>query len=285
MMKRVLILAALLYPIVAFSFGFKAEEVFVEGTHWEGFYESLQQNLRYNYDYFIEGETEMLGEKCYKMWSNNVNYSTPKLEMLVRAEGDKVYFVTSPDAEQWSLLYDFSVALFAPCKVQYVMPWGTDSYPYAFELRCMQWFDVYDVDPGYELMFLQKFDDNFTPEGYAGQWIRGFGNVGFPTQNILGVEGDMRSRLARAYNGEKVFYENKTVSVDYLKDNELSIEQVGRHLNISGLVTGQPIQITSINGNVIYHNQVFADTFDIDLPDSGIFVVCTAGKATKIVVP
>ncbi|MCM1319451.1 MAG: T9SS type A sorting domain-containing protein [Muribaculaceae bacterium] len=284
MVKRVILLLALLCPLLAKSFGFKAEEVYNEGMRWEGYYESFPPGQRYYFDFFIDGVTEVLGEKCYKLWSLNKTNMDTQLAMLVRAEGSRVYYVTSLDATQWSLLYDFDVALFQECSLQYPMPWGTDSATHTFNLRCLQWYDVYDTDPGYEMMFLQKFDEDFAPEGYAGQWIRGFGNVGFPTQNIIGMDGEMRSRLVRAYRGEKVFYDNKTLAIDQTLADEFTVEQQGLTVIINGVPAGQPLQLISLDGNVLLCSHTTDAPVKLDLPDSGIYILRVGDITKKIVV-
>ena len=113
------VLAIMLAPL-----GMAADNYFVEGAKWTSYY----YDSNHPGTYTLEGTEFKAGYECHNLYMTMTN-GTRMLITVVRAEGDKVYFLHDPYETEWDLLYDFGLEEGEECEVNWPYQWVYTKWP------------------------------------------------------------------------------------------------------------------------------------------------------------
>lgn len=118
MKKHLFLLALILAPL-----GMAAENYFVEGAKWTIYGSSPKPET-----FTLEGTEFKAGYECHNLY-RTLESGERILATVVRAEGDKVYFLHDPDETEWDLLYDFGLEEGEECEVSWLYELLYSSWP------------------------------------------------------------------------------------------------------------------------------------------------------------
>lgn len=269
---------------LAISAGFAAEghevsDVFRQGTHWLStvcgtqFPEPEVSLIEFS----IEGEAEMLGQKCMQLWNRDPADPADKdLATYLRVDGEKVLYIYDSEATDWTLLYDFSLAEGQSCTVTFP-DWTWDfgnspsptnlilrkTEPYGEGLELMKF--TYGSNPGYE--------DAEYADAY---WIRNIGSLG-GLMNPMLLDG-MGGQLVKVWNGATTYFEDKTLSTPGVDADSARIYVSGRILSVYG---EGPVTVARCDGRTV---RTGSAPMSMELETPGIYLIATPGNTAKIAV-
>lgn len=269
---------------VALSAGFAAQghevsDVFRQGTHWLSTVCGTQspdaeESLM---EFSIEGEAEMLGEKCMQLWNlATTDPSDKKLATYLRVEGEKILYLFDSEATDWTMLYDFSLAEGESCAVTYPnWFWNSGNTPYQESLI------LHKTEPygdGMELMKLTYasipgYEDVEYADAY---WIKGIGSLG-GLMNPMMLDG-LGGRLMKVWNGSTTYYDDSTLSTPDMDADSVRIHMSGRMLSIYG---EGPVTVAGCDGRTVCTG-IAPMTMELEAP--GIYLIATPGSTAKIAV-
>ena len=194
--------------------------------HMEWFVDPELENLNYEFDYFIDGDTVIAGQTCKKVYTRNqynmgdVAYSCALLE-----EGRKVSLIEEGQ-ETARLIFDFNVT----AGNSY-----SDSYGYNFSVREVRLVNMHGI---YRHAYCIVHE--FGPD-YPTWWIEGIGSTKGPTDaNIEQLVGDMRDFKSCEVNGQvvcdqsdlaKLYEPQPIVNCDVNGDGVVDIDDVNIVIN------------------------------------------------------
>lgn len=177
-------MALILMPLV--TKGEEYKNFFTKGTVWNmTFIYPAPPFTEHEGRYFFDGDTVIASQKGLKLYKENLTTNARSLQTVLRADGDKVFFVPQPGSDEWTLMYDFSLETGKSIEVTPALRWGTSQpsgKPTLIQCQSEGFAEYYEPDfPTLNLMDYNPED----PEGdyRPGVWIKGIGSEGGPMWN------------------------------------------------------------------------------------------------------
>lgn len=175
-----------LATLMGTSVAIATENCFVDGSKM--FVEAYSTSLPdYNPSltvWEISGTSFVGGNEALMLWSHNPSSGTREFRLMLRVDGSRIWFYTGALAEEWVLLYDFSLQPGEVCRVGYPRFIEGNSVDdvklevcYSY-LKCVDRICTAEGQHEYMLMNVCNGDDDNRPStGYAdGIWLAGIGS-------------------------------------------------------------------------------------------------------------
>ena len=172
---------------------------------------------------WIDGEAEVDGVKALKVYKQNYVFDdAPRFVTYIRVDGDRVLFLNTKSATEWSLLYDFGLDngdleyFFTPaCNWEWLpnkVPMrllckGVSEYPLNPDYIQME-----VVDRSFDMIEMQEEGSEVDLDYMeTGIWLKGLGSVDGPLSNIQFNVLGVSSILVEASLDGKVVFTNPNV--------------------------------------------------------------------------
>lgn len=302
-MNRFLIFCTL-FAIPLLMFGFsktveldstsynRAKFVFKAGTRWE--HVDSKANL---YTYTLTNDGEIAGEKCMKLWhySNSDPENTKEFCVYMRVDKkeDKVWFIDEEDSTEWLLLYDFGMQIGEQTTVYLPNSWNSDSkrrISYNLIFTDAYWNIGSDLRATMMFSDVNSVSDNELYPSDAAYWIYPIGSVwGLLTPTM---SPDFGEGIYRVICDNNVIYEdyakthwiNQYLSLNSAEQSEAEVTVCGRMLTVANAHPGSDLLVTNVYGNVIKTGKIGLESMNMEMPETGIYLVTVAGKTVKVAV-
>lgn len=239
---------------------YSASEVFVEGTQWKTKFSSynladLSIQTWYHYTY-IDGEAEMLGDKCLKMWDTEHPDIPDKAKFIayIKVDGEKVWYIDSDQATEWTLFYDFDIQQGETIHLKEpAAEYGDTSTAGKFDadmtyLGLEQYHTAsYGDDP---LMCFAYTPGEITSASdiIGSVWRKGLGSACGVLWLGCDIAGLGRG-LQKVWNQDKVFYQSADdAGVEGSIAEEVCIKTTGTEILVQGLRSGSSVSVYSADG-------------------------------------
>lgn len=262
-------------------------DVFVNGTKWyQSFFPAPDGEPKPEetyIEYYLDGETEMLGHKCLKLWRLDSPEASERVFVTyVRAEGEKVFFLYGEKATDWDLMYDFGLQVGESCTVTYPnSQWDDTNSAHPYKIKCTEIRPSVDYPGMEEILFVYDNGNDSIEKTYPDAiWIKGVGSIGGLLTNVF-LDGAPGGNLLKASNASDIICENATLSINKTEAPEFKYEINDRNVILRG-VQGSSISIYGIDGRCVHHSSSTTDTYNVRIPETGIYILTINSQSTKI---
>ncbi len=261
----------------------QAENAFRIGTEWH-----VQDYFKKFNGEYVTTETvnqifKILGSKEFGDYTGLLLVGTSEnatedilLEVYLRTEGDKVYFLFDEDTNDWRLAYDFGLQPGEECEVYEIESVKFPGLARKTVMRCVE----RTVDPKYNdypCMIMESSGpevDEFSqdPELRETTWLVGVGDWrGVVVTNQVYLDSDGGSLLEKVTNGDEVICERTTANVETLEAAELQVRVNGLTVEFDGHGT-----LYAPDGRTVADG-----CCRLTAPAPGVYILTTAAGSAK----
>lgn len=272
---------AMFWPFMA-----NAEVYFQDGMKWtmRVYSSTTPEGVSAIETVMLDGVTETDGCKVAKLYaSSDLSDCEPTLVALVRTEGERVYFRSSSDSDEWYLMYDFGLNPGEGCYVYTINgTWDYPSAPIRSYVKCVGTVDDGDYC-GWEAMSLEQYDSDVC-EMLVGKgiWLKGLCSTAGVINNSLFEADGRKSVLWEASCGAKILYSAGSASVAAPVQDELHVTVEGRIVSVAGCA--ESVGLYSVGGMEIAPRRTTAGMITFEAPDGGVYILRDGASARKIAV-
>ena len=135
----------------------------------------------------------------------------------------------------------------------------------------------------YSIGFLMTQTSDFlTIFELAEIYIKKFSITGYPYMSLASTNGDQAS-LSDTHKYAWIV-ENEPINADHIEIPVLKAYASDGILYISGIQAGKPVSIYSVMGQLVYRNVAKAETEQIFMNKSGIYIVVSGNQTAKVII-
>ena len=236
-MNKLLSLLAIYFALFVSMPCWAEDEInaFKQGSVWTENSRSFYEPDTIVYTYSIDGELNIKGRSCMKLWETVAvpgRGTSTKLYTYLFTEGDKVFFVPVSNTDTCCLLYDFDLEV--GDTVHVVDLELLQSHPDYYEERGWVNVETKQITNSGHTYTQYKIASDEDPSGDYGYWIKGIGNIDSMVANVsnIGAVGVAARGIVVSVDGEIVYRKySSTPTPTSIEDLKTSTDPAGYNLN------------------------------------------------------
>lgn len=203
----------------------------------------------------------------------------------IYTNGDKVFFKENKTTEEWTVLYDFDLAVGAGTYVGIIpYPWTDDSKAMITYVKCVDRYRSLEYS-NIEVMVMEEYEDENCSTYYGkGLWMVGIGcSRGVLNNSFFEADGAY-GRLIKAYNADTVYFNAETVNSINSSISEQIIKVEGNQVVFSGIPADSNIDVFALDGKRVKSICSNLENLSIQIDSPGIYYLRFSGNCKKILI-
>lgn len=211
----------------------------------------------------LDGDTVIGDMRALKLWEVKIGEDVTRrsLQSVIRTEGDKVYYLSVWNTQNWSLLYDFNPE--TDCKFQIVNPYqnledamlkyqaGSDMFE-IWRTGNIEYNSMYGCDAiPLKMTRFGNANDNLADRGYWLDGIGSYAGVMQPTLCFDGVGGWYVTLMEATLDGEVLAFNRNLSGIKDTVLSEWRVYTTSDGLLVTGLEKGDCISVYTVDGKRI----------------------------------
>lgn len=236
------------------------------------------ENTTIERDTIVDGLQAMVMQCSY-------NDLTAENSMVVRTDGDKVYF-KAPDklGGEWLLMYDFGLREGDGCYIYNPVSWRSNGKLFKSYMKCVETNAQDTRYNGLSTLTVKEYRTEACDDLYPGEgvWLKGIAAVnGVLYNDYYGADGWGALLQEAALNGE-VIYSKEATSIQNIDKTQMNIRIDGLTVCVCNAQKADKLLLYSTDGRLMARTQITGNDARLALPKAGTYVLKVGNQTWKI---